>query len=67
MKIDKIKLKDKLDKINITDLATYLDMHRTNVYYHIKNLKKGKLTFKIDIIKKISMFISDRDDIFFVN
>lgn len=63
--INKKRLEEKLSRIRFSELATYLHMTRGNLYYHYNKLKKGELTFKGEIIEKISLFISDRDDIFF--
>lgn len=65
MKVNKKKLKDKLEKISFSDLAKFLGVTRANIYYHYYNLKKGKLTLKLDVIKKISIYLTDRDDFFF--
>ena len=63
--VDKKRLLNKLKIISFTKLAKHLGVTRGNIYYHYKNLKNGKLTFKNEVIKKISLFISDKDDIFF--
>lgn len=65
MKINIKKLKDKLEKISFSDLAKYLGVTRASIYYHYYNLKKGKLTLKLDVIKKISVYLVDREDFFF--
>ena len=52
MKVNKKKLKDKLEKISFSDLAKFLGVTRANIYYHYNNLKQGKLTLKPDVIKK---------------
>lgn len=65
MKVNKKKLKDKLEKISFSDLAKFLGVTRANIYYHYNNLKQGKLTLKTDIIKKISFYLVDREDFFF--
>lgn len=67
MNVDKEKLKVKLARCSFSDLAKYLNMHRTNLYYHYRNLKKGKLTFDENIIKKISLYLSDEENLFFYN
>ncbi len=63
--INKKRLEEKLSRVSFSELASYLHMTRGNLYYHYNKLKKGELTFKTEIIEKISLFISDRDDIFF--
>lgn len=63
--INKKRLEEKLSRTSFSELASYLKMTRGNLYYHYNNLKNGKLTFKTEIIQKISLFISDREDIFF--
>lgn len=63
--VNKKRLEEKLSRTSFSELASYLEMTRGNLYYHYNNLKKGKLTFKTEIIQKISLFISDREDIFF--
>ncbi|WP_177162683.1 hypothetical protein [uncultured Fusobacterium sp.] len=63
--INKKRLEEKLRRVSFSELASFLNMTRGNLYYHYKNLKNGTLTFKVETIKKISLFLSDRDDIFF--
>ncbi|MHD0313946.1 ArsR family transcriptional regulator [Fusobacterium varium] len=63
--VNKKRLEEKLSRISFSELASHLQMTRGNLYYHYNKLKKGELTFKTEIIEKISLFISDRDDIFF--
>lgn len=65
MKTNKQKLKEKLEMASFTKLSKKLEMSRGNLYYHFNNLKKGELTFPIEVIKKISIVISGQDDIFF--
>ena len=64
-KINEKRLLDKLSKVGFLELSKYLGMYRSGLYYHYYNLKKGKLTFKEEVIKKISLYLSDREDIFF--
>ncbi|BBA51678.1 hypothetical protein FV113G1_20280 [Fusobacterium varium] len=63
--VNKKRLEEKLSRTSFSELASYLEMTRGNLYYHYNNLKKGKLTFKMETIQQISLFISDREDIFF--
>lgn len=63
--VNKKRLEEKLGIISFSELAKYLNITRGNLYYHYRNLKNGKLTFKEDTIRKISLFLSDREDIFF--
>lgn len=65
MKVNKEKLIDKLEKISFTDLGKYLGVTRATIYYHYYNLKIGKLTFSIETIKKISMYLTDKENFFF--
>lgn len=63
--VNQKRLEEKLSRVSFTELSKYLKITRANLYYHYRNLKNGKLTFKENTIKKISLFLSDRDDIFF--
>lgn len=65
MKVNKEKLIDKLEKISFTDLGKYLGVTRAAIYYHYYNLKTGKLTFSTETIKKISMYLTDKENFFF--
>ena len=65
MKVNQNKLLATLENVKMSKLASYLGMTRPNLYYHFYNLKNGHLTFKIDVIKKISKFVVGDDDIFF--
>lgn len=65
MKVNQKKLLGVLENVKMSKLANFLGMTRPNLYYHYYNLKNGNLSFKIDIIKQISIFIVGRDDLFF--
>lgn len=66
MKVDKDKLLNKIEIVNKTELAEALGIVRCGLYYHLKKLKNGKLTFKNEMIKKIGLFIYDDENAFFI-
>lgn len=66
MKVNANKLLDKINKVNKTELALQLGIVRPGLYYHIYNLKKGKVSFKDEMIKKIGVFICDDENAFFI-
>jgi len=43
----------KVKNIKKRELSNKIGCSRQNLYYHLKNLKDGRLTFNLDQIKKI--------------
>ena len=43
----------KKQEISIPQLATKIDMSKQLLYYHLRNFKKGKNTFKVVQLEKI--------------
>ncbi|MBR8701675.1 hypothetical protein IX317_001654 [Fusobacterium sp. DD29] len=57
--------KKKKKEIKYIDIAVALNITKQCFYWHLKNLKKGRISFSVEQIKKICQFLNEDISNFF--